>query len=152
MKFLVFFVIFLAKSVSFLQILIVTVDWCYFCKDCYYIINEFNVTSCWPGVFANSSVVTPENSSSTLNVTAIFSDVIHTLSVIGQINVPLNTEDEEFQRVLFRLKVDISKILEDSHAHYIKPVLIALLKSFSFDLKFPVQKVRKRNLEIELLR
>jgi hypothetical protein len=113
-------------------------------KDSKFVSNKINATSCWPGVLVSTSVLTPENSSSILSVTAIVSDTIHTLVLISQLNVPENSRDDNFQRVVYRARIDFSKLLEEKSAlsFYGKPFMTTLLKSLSFDLKFPLKKVR----------
>lgn len=107
------------------------------------IVKDVNFTYSKTSVFGNISVFTPINSSSFINVSVITFEVAHTLEIFAQLSVPDSKDDDEFRRVLVRARFDIAKVLEKDVSFFLrKPILDAFLKSLTFELKFPLPKVR----------
>lgn len=84
-----------------------------------------------------------ENPSTIMNITF---DLIKTLSnsyIYYEFNTPESDTDTKYLRQLFRSNIDVSKILQGIRGNFVISWLSdVLLKSFDFEIKFPIRPVR----------
>lgn len=92
--------------------------------------------------YVNTSILSPVGKPSSVNISCTSYDELHSLEVFMVMTAPIDEYDKEFQRVIKRHKIDISKLFEKNFAYYLtQPILDAILDKLEFKIEFPFQKV-----------
>lgn len=84
-----------------------------------------------------------EGQDTVMNVSFDLLKAISNAYVYYEINIPESESDTNYLRTLFRTNVDASRLIKGIKGNFIISMMAELiLKSFDFDVKFPVLEVR----------
>lgn len=91
------------------------------------------------------NVTNSGNRPSILNITFELQTNLSKVLLAFKLNLPIDSDDNEYQRELFKSNIDLDKAFTGIHGStFIKNMLGTLAQFIDFELKLPLLKVKKK--------